>query len=261
MKNFFGVFRNSAQRNLTFENEKIELEKSIRRRRNEIEANFQIFRSIFNDEQKKRRKTSNEFVQLRIRIEKLKNRYEFLTSNDESIRQNAKNVIEFAQIKESFLAQGDRLETSIIKAEREIRALENTLKILTMKNIEIKKNFDVTTTAKLEMRQLEMHRRVLDEQIRCRKENLSKLRFRIDQLENRIGQTRISRVEKSRLRLNLQNEIEQIELKIDRAEKFVCFDVFFSNEIFRSFLFSSFRFEIFNVKTNKSMQRFDNVFK
>jgi len=45
-------------------------------------------------------------------------------------------------MKEDLLKQGDQLESLIIKGERELRALENTVQILKWNNIDVKKNFE-----------------------------------------------------------------------------------------------------------------------
>jgi hypothetical protein len=45
-------------------------------------------------------------------------------------------------MKEDLLRQGDQLESLIIKAETELRALENTVQILKWNNMDVKKNFE-----------------------------------------------------------------------------------------------------------------------
>lgn len=44
-------------------------------------------------------------------------------------------------MKDDLLKQGDQLESLIIKAETELRALENTVQILNWNNIDVKRNF------------------------------------------------------------------------------------------------------------------------
>ena len=45
-------------------------------------------------------------------------------------------------MKEDLLKQGDQLEALVIKAETELRALENTVQVLKWNNNDIKKNFE-----------------------------------------------------------------------------------------------------------------------
>ena len=130
-------------------------------------------------------------------------------------------------MKETLFGQGDRLETLIIKAEREIRALENTLKILTLNNAQMKKNFDFSSSNDDELeqlRQLETHRRALNEQIRLREETLTRLRREIDgnaslsELEDQLVESSVQLADKARRQLELEEEIEQLKAKIRRAE-------------------------------------------
>lgn len=44
-------------------------------------------------------------------------------------------------MKEDLLKQGDQLESLVIKAETELRALENTVQILKWNNLDVKNNF------------------------------------------------------------------------------------------------------------------------
>jgi hypothetical protein len=45
-------------------------------------------------------------------------------------------------MKEDLLRQGDQLEALVMKAETELRALENTVQILKWNNMGLKKNFE-----------------------------------------------------------------------------------------------------------------------
>jgi hypothetical protein len=45
-------------------------------------------------------------------------------------------------MKEDLLRQGDQLESLVMKAETELRALENTVQILKWNNMDVKKNFE-----------------------------------------------------------------------------------------------------------------------
>ena len=52
-------------------------------------------------------------------------------------------VIQAAQRREELQREGDELDAQIRKCEREIRALENTLKHLTVRNAEFRLSFQV----------------------------------------------------------------------------------------------------------------------
>ena len=59
----------------------------------------------------------------------------------EEERSNAYYVIKAAQDKEELQREGDALDASIRKAEKEIRALENTLRVLNGRNDQYRKSF------------------------------------------------------------------------------------------------------------------------
>jgi len=61
-------------------------------------------------------------------------------------------------MKEDLLKQGDQLEALIMKAEKELRALENTVQILKWNNIDVKKNFEKLNQSSKHLFQLSNNR-------------------------------------------------------------------------------------------------------
>ena len=59
----------------------------------------------------------------------------------EEAKSQAFYVIKAAQDKEELQRQGDELDANIRKAEKEIRALENTLRLLNGRNEQYRKSF------------------------------------------------------------------------------------------------------------------------
>ena len=73
------------------------------------------------------------------KVEKLRRRYEILMTQfapeeGEEEHSQAYYVIKAAQEREELQREGDELDSKIRKAEKEIRALENTLKLMNDRN-------------------------------------------------------------------------------------------------------------------------------
>merc|ERR1719440_1303244 len=112
-----------------------------------------------------------ELAERKQKIYNLKMKYETVVNKvkreDGEEHSQAYYVLKAAQAKEELQRQGDELDEKIRKAEREIRALENTLGHLLMRNQRYKDNFkkaDSQSQVELEEKQM------LEEQSRAANE-------------------------------------------------------------------------------------------
>jgi len=152
------------------------------------------------------------------------------TAKDEGGEQHSQAyyVLKAAQAREELQRQGDELDAKIRKAEREIRALENTLSHLLQRNQKYKENFkqvDSKNAAEQE------EKGMLEEQSRAANEVLFKKKKQLGQLDKEYeeDERRHEEIVHHRQQLNdhirdllqarenINNDLEEQRVKIERA--------------------------------------------
>merc|ERR1719162_677627 len=124
---------NSKSENLySLENRKQQLHISMEEREKEIEVHQDVLKAQLRSQEEERHKTAIELAERKQRIYNLKMKYENVLNKvkkeaGEEQRSQAYYVLKAAQDKEEMQRKGDELDDKIRRAEREIRALENTL--------------------------------------------------------------------------------------------------------------------------------------
>ncbi|CAF1099713.1 unnamed protein product [Adineta steineri] len=132
-------------------------------------------------------------------------------------------------MKEDLLKQGDQLEALVIKAENELRALENTVQILKWNNMDVKKACDKLNKSSpeiCEMEKLEEHLRAITEQVRIRRKILKDFTDKNNStsqsdLAYEIEQLNLTNTNKCHIQNKLEKEIEQYHTKIARADQLI----------------------------------------
>lgn len=123
----------------SLEKTRIEMESSIQARKAEIDSNKAILLTRKRTLQEIRSNLKRSLDHLTVRIDQLKNRYEVIVYNIEGqVFSCVSFTIQNIQDKHVLLEQGNQLESDIIKAEKEIIALENTVQVVTSSNISYK---------------------------------------------------------------------------------------------------------------------------
>merc|ERR1719502_2200447 len=176
---------NAKSENLySLENRKAQLEISMKEREKEIEVHQEVLKAQMRCAEEERHKTMIELAERKQKIYNLKMKYETVVNRvkreEGEEHSQAYYVLKAAQAKEELQRKGDELDEKIRKAEREIRALENTLGHLLTRNKKFKENFQVANTQNqtdLEEKQM------LEEQSRAANEVLFKKKRALTQIE------------------------------------------------------------------------------
>merc|ERR1712187_36668 len=169
----------------SLENRKQQLQISMEEREKEVEVHTEVLKTQLRAAQEERHKSAIELAERKSKIYNLKMKYENVVSKvkkeeGEEQHSQAHYVIKAAQEKEELQRKGDELDDKIRRAEREIRALENTLGHLVTRNQKFKENFlNANQQNQTELEEKQM----LEEQSRAANEVLFKKKKMLAQLE------------------------------------------------------------------------------
>ncbi|CAF0814550.1 unnamed protein product [Didymodactylos carnosus] len=220
---------------MTLETRKLQLQTAIKERRSEINIHQSTLRQQLLDEQTKTSEVSGQLHDRIAKIDKLKKRYQIVNISmappegaGEEESSQTYYVIKAAQEKEELQREGDELDAKIRKAEQELRALENTLRIVNTGNNITKDSFKKLTDSSDELAKLEE----LDEQSRHMRDKLGIKRKKLKELQDDL--TRMERAindqsneknnmneivfEKHKQYNQLQVDVNDFRDKINRTE-------------------------------------------
>ncbi|KAM9039459.1 coiled-coil domain-containing protein 39 [Sarcophilus harrisii] len=234
MKRLRELLYSKAGEVLSLEKRKQQLYTAMEERTEEIKVHKAMLLSQIRYVDQERQGISAEFHDRLSHIEKLKNRYELLTvimmpPEGEEEKSQAYYVIKAAQTKEELQREGDSLDNQIHKAEKEIYALENTLRVLHTCNSNYKQTFKKVTPSSAEYEikiKLEEQKRNVDEKYRYKRrqmrelqEDIQSMENTLDVLKNLINNCKERFSEKRTYAIELTNETEEQEPKIERVQR------------------------------------------
>merc|ERR1719359_2170280 len=137
--------QNKTEQVFALENRKHQLSLSMQEREKEVEVHLDVLRAQYRVAEEERHCRALELAERKQKIYTLKMKYEATVAKtkkaDDADHSQAYYVLQAAQVKEELQRKGDELDAKIRKAEREIRALENTLAHLLARNQKYKDNF------------------------------------------------------------------------------------------------------------------------
>merc|ERR1719409_2113962 len=202
----------------SLENRKQQLHISMEEREKEIEVHQEVLKAQLRSQEEERHKTAIELAERKQKIYNLKMKYENVVNkvkkeDGEEQHSQAYYVLKAAQEKEEMQRKGDELDDKIRRAEREIRALENTLGHLLTRNRKYKENFQTAN----QQNQTELEeKQMLEEQSRAANEVLFKKKKQLSQLE-REEQEDTHRYEELQANLNkLASQVQELTAARDQ---------------------------------------------
>ncbi|KAJ8309699.1 hypothetical protein KUTeg_011564, partial [Tegillarca granosa] len=226
LKRLREMLNEKADEVLSLEKRRLQLETAMKERRQEIQIHKDMLQAQYRAGDEERQQISAELHERISKIDKLRKRYEILMVSmappeGEEERSQAYYVIKAAQEKEELQREGDDLDAKIRKAEKEIRALENTLKLMNNRNETYRKSDEMEEKQQLE----EQMRAVMDKykykrrQIRELQEDLQTMSNTLDNLVRDEGAYNEIIDEKKNKILQLQKELEDQHGKLERVAK------------------------------------------
>merc|ERR1712136_220926 len=211
----------------------------VKRLRQQLNSKSESVFSLENRKQQlrcadeERHKAAIELAERKRKIYNLKMKYENVLhkvkrEGDEETRSQAYFVLKAAQNKEELQRKGDEMDNKIRKAEREIRALENTLGHLLARNKRYKENFQQATTqnqSELEEKQmLEDQSRAANEVLFRKKKAMAQLdreeeedRKRHEELQANLKSLGVQRQNLTAERDVLDHDLHAQNPKLERA--------------------------------------------
>ncbi|NWX98318.1 CCD39 protein, partial [Nothoprocta ornata] len=234
LKRLQDTLSNKAEKVLTLEKEKLKLKTAIAERTEEIKIHKAMMDSQIKLVDQERQRVSAELQDRLNKIDKLRSRYEILTvvmmpPEGEEEKTQAYYVIKAAQEKETLQREGDHLDAKICKAEKEIVALENTLRVLNNCNSNYRNSFKEVTETSEEFKEklkLEEEKRAADEKYRYKRKQIKELQENLQSMEKGLAvilkqealyQEEIK--EKQAIVLQLNKDIEEQKPKLERVRK------------------------------------------
>ena len=207
----------------SLENRKYQLEMSMEEREKEIQVHKDILVSELKAAEEERHKVAKELQKRKVKVKNLRVKYEGLVQKNKSSSEDQESVgehsqayyvIKAAQDREELQRYGDELDGKIRKCEKEIKALENTMKHLQKRN----KNYRDKFLRGAEGADLEK-KQILEEQCRAASETLFKKRKEVQKLNKEYDDDMRRLIEYKTKQQNFLKRNEEIDIQAERIEK------------------------------------------
>ncbi|XP_039452121.1 coiled-coil domain-containing protein 39 [Culex pipiens pallens] len=218
----------------TLERHRMELETAITERLIDINSQKDMLLLKKKYLQDERATLKADISERALKIEQLKNRYDLsldlLGKNDDGTIVTATQIkIQNAQEKYILLREGSELNVKILKAEEDLKALENTLKVMNFSNESYKRGFQKVDEDNPDIQQLNQIQNDYCKAVTALKsvrtdlafntENLHNLNEEREESDKGLEAAQKTRLDSNDILLKIQKELLDQKTKIQRAER------------------------------------------
>uniref|UniRef100_A0A1B0CYR3 Coiled-coil domain-containing protein 39 n=1 Tax=Phlebotomus papatasi TaxID=29031 RepID=A0A1B0CYR3_PHLPP len=234
VQQFERQLENQSERKYNFEKHRLELEVAINQRFLDIQAQKKILVAKKKHLTDERQHLRAEIGDRSVKIENLKKRYQLIEdvlkrNEDGSAMTPIQIRLRAAQEKQILLKEGNELNAKVLKAEADIKAMENTVRLVNFANENYKRNFVTVEEDSPLLQELENLQDVYFQAVRKLKNLRGNLVFKADQLNTLNEQKEsiereleeIIRVKGDRndVLMKIHKELLEQKVKLHRAER------------------------------------------